>query len=325
LPKGGGRVDSSAPSVHDVRSLVAATLHAEVAEIERDILGASNATYFIRLADSTECVVRISPIDQSELLAQQIWALHRAAEAGLPVPTIFAADHSPADFPAPYMVMSRLPGVPAYRATLTQTVRATVLEQLGEYLARLHSITLSGFGPLVAHGAEYAGRFKSWWEYIEDECLRRVQALPEEILSRQHAAEIRERLEAEQVRLDTPTASLIHGDYQLKNVLVQGDRVTGIVDFENLVAGDPVADFAPLHFWSEQPARDLAALCRGYGMSYSLGLDSMHRLYVYELLLAFEILRWEHRFNDTAGIARMNRRLREIQTVLGAYLEDPRR
>lgn len=300
----------------EVVALVEAVLGGRVARIERDTLGASNAVYFVSLAAGPECVVRISPPERRDLLAQEVWAYRQSRALGVPVPEILAVETSPRDFPAPYLLMRRLPGVPAYRAGLTTAEKGAVLEELGHYLSLIHRIHLPGFGDLAARGTAFAGRYASWWEYLQAEYARRAAALPEDVLPREWAVAIRDRLERNRASFALGSASLVHGDYQLKNVLVQGARVSGIVDFENLVAGDPVWDFRALHFWSGQKDADLRVLRRGYGRKEPCGDDFMERLQLYELLLALEVLWWEHHFRDAAGIAAVQARLRRIEDAL---------
>ncbi len=302
----------------DVLALTESVLGNRVTRIEKDYLGASNAVYFATLADGLHCVVRISPPDQGALLAQEIWAYTQARVVGVPVPEILAADTSLRSFPKPYIILRRLPGVPAYQANLAPAEWAAILKQLGHYLSRIHTIRLPGFGYLVPQGAAYAGRSASLWDYVQEELDRCVRALPAAVLSKERAEDIRARLQRERSSFVLGAASLLHGDYQLKNVLIQGVEVTGIVDFETLVAGDPVADFRALHYWSKQQHTDLDAVRRGYGDKRLFDDAFMKKLYLYEILLALAILWWEHHFQDAAGIAKVHKRLRDIEDALDA-------
>ena len=63
---------------------------------------------------------------------------------------------------------------------------------------------------------------------------------------------------------------LCHDDCHYGNVLVARDggswRVSGLCDFENVVAGDPLLDLAKTHCYSpRRSAATLAALAEGYG------------------------------------------------------------
>jgi aminoglycoside phosphotransferase (APT) family kinase protein len=45
-------------------------------------------------------------------------------------------------------------------------------------------------------------------------------------------------------RMNISTASLVHFDYHPLNVMTDGRRITGVIDWSNAFAGDPRADFA---------------------------------------------------------------------------------
>jgi aminoglycoside phosphotransferase (APT) family kinase protein len=61
-------------------------------------------------------------------------------------------------------------------------------------------------------------------------------------------------------------SSLCHCDFHTGNVLAVGDRLSGIVDLENAIAGDPLMDFAKTIAYSvrDDEAKG-AALLAGYG------------------------------------------------------------
>jgi hygromycin-B 4-O-kinase len=55
---------------------------------------------------------------------------------------------------------------------------------------------------------------------------------------------------------------LVHGDFHLGNMLSDGNRITGIVDWEMAMYGDFILDLATIHFWSphlQLPQRVLKA------------------------------------------------------------------
>ena len=62
------------------------------------------------------------------------------------------------------------------------------------------------------------------------------------------------------VRPWTPT--FIHGDLQLTHVFVDGDEVTGIIDWSEAAQGDPLFDLATLTLAHEEHLDDVLA---GYG------------------------------------------------------------
>lgn len=187
---------------------------------------------------------------------------------------------------------------------------------MGGYLRAIHRIPIAGFGHLKLRDGTNAGRFPSWWAYVREEGRERLTKLPPSLLSPEIVAFIERRLRQTGAERELERATLLHGDYQLKNVLVQKGQVTGILDFENLLAGDPVFDFCALHYWSRDPATTAHHLLRGYGRSPSEEAF-MRRLYLYELLLALEILWWENHLQNRAGLRSALARLAHIVAVLG--------
>ena len=123
-------------------------LGSAMTHLATDHRGASNAVYFVALANGERLVVRVSPVGQSALVERELWALNQARAYGAPVPEVIFAATTRHEYPAPYMVMRRLPGVPAFEVSLTPRTRATILEQLGRHLLAIHSIPLAGFGYL---------------------------------------------------------------------------------------------------------------------------------------------------------------------------------
>jgi len=109
--------------------LTARAIGAPIAQIIADNLGASNAIYFVTLTDREQYVVRVSPVGQGDLVEQELWALNQTHALGVPVPDVVFADTTQSAYPAPYMIMRRLPGGAAFQAALTSQERAGVLTQ----------------------------------------------------------------------------------------------------------------------------------------------------------------------------------------------------
>lgn len=282
--------------------------------IERDTIGASNSVYFVRLADRAECVIRVSPREWGEALAAQVWAMRECAARGVPVPELLAFETASRALPEPYLIMRRLPGVVATRAGLSDAARLAMEEQFGGYLARIHSITPLGFGALVPRDGAYAGRCSSLLAYLREELAARCAALPAEALPVEAADRVRGCLERRQGSFVLGTASLVHRDYQFRNVLVSGGAVTGILDFENQAAADPVMDLVALYGRGREA--DLQAVLRGYGPSPAFAGDFRGRLYAYALLGVLEALWWHWKLADRAAIAADHAELRSLEALL---------
>ena len=303
-------------SVQDIIDLTESVCRSRVRSINSDTVGGSNAVYFVSLANGLERVVRVSPAEWHESVAIQVWAMRACADRGVPVPDVLAYDTSRVAFPEPYLIMPRLPGATAAGITWTPTQRRAILEQLGVHLRTIHGVALSGFGPLIFDNAAPIGTAVSQHQYALSQFEDRISALPKRAIDPSRVNDLRQLLMHHRAAFEISGASLIHGDYQLKNVLVAGDTVTGILDFENAVAGDPAWDFWALFARSAEPERDLVALRRGYGATSSDTPSFFQRLFLYGILGSLELLWWHYRLHDAVGIAGIAAQLQRLESAL---------
>jgi aminoglycoside phosphotransferase (APT) family kinase protein len=87
------------------------------------------------------------------------------------------------------------------------------------------------------------------------------------------------------------TPAFTHGDLQIAHVFVDGDEVTGVIDWSEAGQGDPLYDLASLTLGHEEHLADVVA---GYGTD--VDLDVIRALWSLRSLLA---VRWliEHGFD----------------------------
>jgi aminoglycoside phosphotransferase (APT) family kinase protein len=83
----------------------------------------------------------------------------------------------------------------------------------------------------------------------------------------------------------------IHGDLQITHVFVDGDEITGVIDWSEAAQGDALYDIAVLTLGHEEHLDDVVA---GYGTD--VDLDVIHGWWAWRSLVAF---RWlvEHDFD----------------------------
>lgn len=171
----------------------------------------------------------------------------RALEAtDVPSPAVRWLDEQGRWFGRPSLIMHREPGVCDYYVLTGERPlpeRRSLAEQFCALLARVHAVDwtpMTSCGVLEDPGAGAAEAGVDHWEGI----LRRDQreAYPELELALQR------------LRLDPPRAServLVHGDFKPGNVLLEGDRIVALLDWELAHLGDPVEDLG----WMTQPLR----------------------------------------------------------------------
>ncbi|HEY3289529.1 MAG TPA: phosphotransferase [Anaerolineae bacterium] len=132
--------------------------------------------------------------------------------------------------------------------------RTELLRQYGEALARIHATMIPEALPRPV---------PNWLDYMLDEAGENLEHYSVDG-SPQLLAHLRQAHPA-------PVAqTVIHGDYSIDNVLVDGNNIVGIIDWSGGAVGDPRYDVAlgtrpqRVAFASERDS-DLAAFYAGYG------------------------------------------------------------
>jgi aminoglycoside phosphotransferase (APT) family kinase protein len=299
--------------------------------VGKDTIGASHAVYFLTLEDGREVVARLA-IHAEHDLARDLWATEVCRHAGVPAPEALAVrtDRSQG---TPFAVLSRLPGRPANDVALSPREREGVFAQMGRHLARIHRIRLAGYGELqavqrpgahVPLAARYAGTAPSLFDFVlrgVERTLRELDALrahpswPAGALSTASVQRLLACYSREHDLLTLRQAVLVHGDYRLKNALLDGSRVSGIVDYELATAGDPAMDLAWLRFQDVRTDAEWAAVWRGYGAVPDASIEC--RLLLYELWWTLRRLWWDVMTHDgdetAASLANLDRIVEQLE------------
>ena len=213
--------------------------------IARVGFGQSNITTIITAADGAEWVLREPPpgghAQSAHDVAREARVVSNLADSGIPVPRVIGTGTTPGG--AGFFVMERVPGAPLESdhdaAELTPEHRYELGLQVIRTLARLHTLDPGSVG-LSDLGS------KTPASYLERQ-IRRMSATWDRVgLASSHDVawqEGRSRLTAG-LPDSPPPVVLVHGDFRLSNLLVQGPRITAVLDWELCTLGDPLADLA---------------------------------------------------------------------------------
>ena len=156
--------------------------------------------------------LRVFRADQAAQCRHEIEVMGAAAAAGLPVPGTFASA-TWQDRPA--LLLSWISGEPVLASLFSAPKHAHRLGTLfGEMQARIHAIDLP------SELRSDAARWISW------------------------AGEEEQELQAWLRTLASSDQSLLHLDYHPLNVMTDGKRITGVLDWANARVGDRRADIA---------------------------------------------------------------------------------
>ena len=200
-------------------------------------------------------VLRIAPPDDAVFVFYERRMI--AQEAGLhallrdqttvPVPRVVGYDDSRRLIDRDYIILEMLPGRPWSECVGAHEGR--ILFQLGQMLAQVHQQKADQYGYLGPHRPlPPAG---SWVVAFEQMWQRMIEDVAE--AGFYNAAE-RDRLRFQFRRyrdlFDRPVAAhLLHMDVWQQNVLIAGSgRVTGLLDWDRALWGDPEIEFAVLDY-----------------------------------------------------------------------------
>jgi aminoglycoside phosphotransferase (APT) family kinase protein len=265
--------------------VVAASLGADLAAVQHVPGSVANQDYEVDLADGRHVFVKVGP--RSELAAE-VWALGRAAAAGVPVPLVLAYEDAADVTPTPFVILELLP--------TDEKLTPRVMQAVGQAMAYTHTIGVVGYGPIRVLGSpmnpeSVAGRYESWRDFVAsilwdvDE-LTRVRLLTADIRTQIHRA-------AEAARpspLVGDSGVLLHADVKRQHIMAVDGELTGVIDWGDACAGDPAWDLARASMLDSAEFRWLADAYPGAHHD-----DVTRLLPVYRLLWNTQALAYEYR------------------------------
>jgi aminoglycoside phosphotransferase (APT) family kinase protein len=216
--------------------------------------GKFNTSYFVR-AGGEALVLRIAPPDDAVFcfyergMMKQEPGIHRLLreKTDVPVARVIALDESRESIDRDFLLMERLPGTALSDRPACDPNR--ILEETGRCLAEVHALTAEAYGYLGEHRPmepqpTWAEAFRVMWGRLIDDIAA---------TGHYDAAEAKRLVGLLEERLalfDRPVeASLLHMDIWSQNLLVDGEgRLSGIVDWDRALWGDPEIEFAVLDY-----------------------------------------------------------------------------
>jgi aminoglycoside phosphotransferase (APT) family kinase protein len=184
------------------------------------------------------------------LTREQRWLPELARRLPLPIPAPVRMGVPTARYPAPWSVLPWLRGVSANQ----QACRASQAAPLARFLKQLHVPAAPDLPRNPVRGISLRERAA-----VIEERLERVAKKTKLVTSAIRAA-WREALDAP---LD-PRDTWVHGDLHARNVLVEGGKLSAIIDWGDVCRGDRATDLAAI--WMLLPsARARAVAMETYG------------------------------------------------------------
>lgn len=238
--------------------------------------GSVNTVVPVRLKSGRNIVLRMHPPDVTN---GYFWvesvAVRLAKAAGIPAYTCLVIDDTREHVPFDYMITTREPGRPMQELhPLPIKHEERLVIQTGRYAAMIHEIAPEGFGffrnDVAKRHGRLVGQYKTLREHIEaglDEDLSFLQDARTITGDQRKTIEKIFNRHASLLTIRSPV--LVHNDIADWNQLSDGKRITGMMDWDECVGGDPVMELSAYSLFFGQPR--LNWFIRGYEEVRSLG------------------------------------------------------
>jgi aminoglycoside phosphotransferase (APT) family kinase protein len=272
-----------------------------------------NAAYVMELSDGRRCVLKVAPPPdvavltyERDIMATEVAALRLVREhTSVPVPRVLWSDTTCRRLPSSLFVIEHCSGelLSALRSTLDVEQQRIVDGQIAGFLRQMNSITNTTFGLQ----APWAPRFTGWSEaFVQmfDDVLTDGEATRVELPVAYDTlrALVRGGIE---VLDEVSVACFVHWDLWDPNVFVDPETltVTGVIDFERALWGDPLMEG---QFLSKL---DDAAFLEAYGVPTLVAGGAPRRRLLYDLYLflvmVVEVSYRHYPTDDIENFARM--------------------
>ncbi|WP_440064953.1 amino acid adenylation domain-containing protein [Streptosporangium sp. OZ121] len=285
---------------------------AEVREVVLRTGGEISAVYEVRCADR-DLIVKIYPDVLAARLHKEARVYELLRGSGASCPEMVHWDVSRRELPHAYAVMTKVPGRPLSEVSggLAAEEVAVLYREMGRTLRAVHGVRVERFGPIdgpqESSNEAYVGgqldlRLSQFTEFGGDPELH--AELSAYVARHRHLT----------ARCDSPV--LCHNDFHERNVMVAEEggpggplRMTGVIDMENALGGDPLMDLARTDYFAVRGDEERRRyLLEGYG---DLPDDWPERLAFYRLCHALEQWHWLATLGETAALPVIAEQLRE--------------
>ncbi|HEY7584414.1 MAG TPA: aminoglycoside phosphotransferase family protein [Acidimicrobiia bacterium] len=249
-------------------SALLATQHPDLAGLSLQSVGSGWDNAIFRLGKELSVRLPRRSLSVPLVLHEQRWLSEIAPRLPLPIPVPIRRGVAGCGFPWPWSITPWFPGTTADAAVLENL--ETVARQLGTFVKSLHFPAPPGAPHNPYRGTPLAVR--------DGKTRLRIDDLDE---SWDRGGLLRSWDDAVQTPEWRGPALWVHGDLHPFNLVMEGDRLSAVLDFGDVCAGDPATDLAVGWMLFPEPARsefreavgvDADTWERGRGWAIALGV-----------------------------------------------------
>ena len=203
------------------------------------------------------------------------------------VPRFIVLDESKKELKYDYIIMSQITGREVYKdwQILNSSQKTKLSHQAGEWLNEIHQIKFPKFGSVLKEGIH----FETWTEYIFYKLNEAIELCRfYHLFNETVFYEIQDIFLHNKTCLDSvKEAVFVHNDFHFGNLLYEENKLTGVIDFEWCLAGDPEYDLRDPFTFPESRQPFMA----GYESKSKQSPEFYDKLYLYQLLMYLQLSR----------------------------------
>ena len=232
----------------------------EVDQNAQENLGFINSVRKGALTNGQEVIIRCHPKGiRNGYFHVESLAAKLALEHGLPSYNTYCIHDLESNEDIAFQVIEKCEGVAIKKWLETNPNDVDkIMIEAGKTLATLHTIKVPGFGPFdneEAKKGNLIGIHSSFAKSVRAGLESSINILVDyKVITTEQSELLNELYNENSPLLECNQGVLIHKDYVDWNLLTNGNQITGILDWDECAAGDPIADIAS---WSS-----MTPLCR---------------------------------------------------------------
>lgn len=284
---------------------------------KRIIAGEINEVYEVKLNNNQEIILRVSHNISRGGFYQERWAFQKCRELDIPCPEIISIEE--VEFQNQKLLLSfetKLPGQPLSIGPQIQQIPSSDLKKIiteaGNILSKIHSVHISGFGHLNPLGQ---GKFPDFISLISKKTKDPsvfFKLSENTRLSNKNIETIISLINKKISTIGKVDSFMVHGDFGPKHIMFQNNKITGIIDFEDVLGHSPVFDLARWEYFYGNG--DLYKwLLQGYENKKLLNQSDYSNLfYLIQLDMGLDTLAWYCSQQYETGILENSHKLQKI-------------
>ncbi|MBW2975259.1 aminoglycoside phosphotransferase family protein [Candidatus Woesearchaeota archaeon] len=254
----------------------------DISSVKRFEKGLINKTYGVKL-DGKSLVIRLYPKDLWKIKKEKyLYSLIRK-KTGVPVPEIIQSGKN-------YLLMSKIEG-----KELSFDDRS-LIRKTGEMLAMIHSIKFPYYGWII--NKEISPGFSKWADFIGYDTNIKFRKIPEKYATLKK--KVRQLIILNKHLLDVSSKPcLLHKDYHSSHIIVDKNRINGVIDIEWAISGHNEFDIAKSCLWmfDRKPALEREFL-KGYKKYGRISDEFEERKKLYRVLHLLSSLSFSYECKD---------------------------